>query len=291
MSELTLVTPGTAPWRDLDARATDGTTVIRRRARHGSTVSWRLLSRRTAQLASALHAAGVRRGDRVAVLARTGPTRTAVAYACWRLGAVVVAVADDASRREQARALDIARPVAVVGDRAALLLTRRLPSVRLRVGTERLPLLDAPVLGSRLHVADLVARHLLVSLPAAPDPDDEAALLFARPEPGEDPVGVFYTQRELGHVGAVVVEQLLRGTQDGREPGRVLPAVLGRTLPVGSTRRGSVPVAASLVAPGFPTRRRAADTRALSAWAREVRARDLDATRALTPAAAPVRAA
>jgi hypothetical protein len=132
--------------------------------RRSAPVSDRLLARRVLQIASGLHAAGLRTGDRVLIAQAPGPTRTSVAAACRRLGAEVVLVDP---RRAGRRALRSARPDALVGGAPVLLRAWRLPGVRLRLATSRLPVIDR-ALGVRLHLADVVTRHLLLALPPEP---------------------------------------------------------------------------------------------------------------------------
>ncbi|WP_448630868.1 AMP-binding protein [Cellulomonas soli] len=129
-----------AVWTDLDpdTDAPAGAAHLDR-ARHPAAISWTVLARRALQIASGLHAAGVRRGDRVSVILPPGPERTAVAYACWRLGAVVVATAPELTLRQEVQAHAAARPQVVVADSRGLLLTRALRSPRLRIATDRVP--------------------------------------------------------------------------------------------------------------------------------------------------------
>ncbi|HEY0217274.1 MAG TPA: AMP-binding protein [Cellulomonas sp.] len=192
------------------------TLTLRTRTVAGSTVragrpavSDRLLARRALQIASGLHSAGVRGGDRVALLVPDGPARAATAAACWRIGALVVLVDPVLTPAERTAALREARPDVLVGGSVALLRTRGMRGVRLRVATSRLPLVDR-ALGRRLHVADVVTRHLLLSLPPVPDLDDEAALVFSRDEVDGGPhgdtsgdvVGVYSTHRDLARLRA-----------------------------------------------------------------------------------------
>ncbi len=229
---VTASSPPTAPapvWRDLEARALDGSTAIHRGGAPGAPgVSWCLLARRTLQVAAALHAAGVRGGHRVSLLVEPGPARTAVTYACWRVGAVVVVADPTMPRRDRLRAHEAARPDVVVADGRGLLLTRGLRTPFLRLATRRTPLSDL-ALGVDLHLADLVTRHLLLALPGAPDVRADAALVFAGPGTDHPPQGVLFTQTELAR---------LRAT--------------GRPTPGSQDQLRSVHLAAALVVPAAP---------------------------------------
>jgi hypothetical protein len=160
---------------------------------HGTTVA------PDVRLAAALHAAGVRAGHRISLLLEPGPVRGAVVAAAFRLGAVVVAASPALGERAAADAHAAAEPDVVVADRRGLRVARRLRTPFLRVATERRRL---AVSGS-VPVQDLVGRHLLVALPAAPDPQGDAALLFAASDtPCEGPLGVHWTRADLADLAA-----------------------------------------------------------------------------------------
>ncbi|MEU5695827.1 AMP-binding protein [Actinosynnema sp. NPDC020468] len=85
------------------------------------------LEARVRSRAAGLHAAGVRAGDRVAVLAHNGAEVVEVVLACWRSGLVVVPVNPQLTPGELAAVLADARPRAVVTDRDAVDGHRVLP--------------------------------------------------------------------------------------------------------------------------------------------------------------------
>jgi hypothetical protein len=172
--------------------------------------------------------------------------RTATLYAVWRLGGIVVAASDTLNRRERLTATASARPVAVIGDRCSLAATRQLASVHLRLATEPLSPLDMLTTGTRLHVAALVARRPHVILPSLPAPDDDAALLFARPTAAAEPVGVYYTQADLAGIHATVHQVAVPEPH----PARPADSLAQQTL--APPRAGSAGLAAALVLPGFP---------------------------------------
>ncbi len=88
-------------------------------AEHGDRISYREWNRRAERAARALHAAGIRRGDRVAVLAESSVDVLDVLFACGKLGAVFLPLNWRLTDRELERVLGHARPRALVADRAA----------------------------------------------------------------------------------------------------------------------------------------------------------------------------
>ncbi|WP_343912233.1 alpha/beta fold hydrolase [Ornithinicoccus hortensis] len=165
---------------------------------HGRTITFGALAERVAAVAAALHARGVREGDRVAVLVPPGIDLTTLVYAVWRLGGVIVVADAGLGLRRLGGALRGAGPDHVVGIGKALLLARgtRVPGQRIRFDTAD---------------ADTLALEG-AALPPAPEPaaDAEAdgAILFTSGATGP-PKGVIYTR---GRLEAQVA--LLRDTFD-----------------------------------------------------------------------------
>jgi AMP-binding enzyme len=88
-------------WQGLDGLRGNHAVALQYDTRLGMppTIRLDLLAPRALQIASGLHSAGVRRGELVSLLLPPGPARTAVAYACWRIGAVVVATSTELTLR------------------------------------------------------------------------------------------------------------------------------------------------------------------------------------------------
>lgn len=217
------------------------------------TTSQDLLALQALEIASGLHSAGVRRGELVSLLLPPGPARTAVAYACWRIGAVVVATSTELTLRECEQAHRKARPGVIIANGPGLALTRAARSPWLRLAVGRLPVLNRAVLGVSDNLADLVAHHPHVTLPPPPAPDDSAAVLFAR-DGNHQPVGVYYTVAELSQVRDIVVEFLTARPRD-----KARTDDHWRQPPLRSHLRTETAwVAASLIVPDcFPARQRA----------------------------------
>ncbi|MGA8047367.1 MAG: alpha/beta fold hydrolase, partial [Dermatophilaceae bacterium] len=74
-------------WTALERRAQDPSPVM---SVAGSVVSWQSMAARVTELAAGMAAAGIRPGDRVGLLIEPSADLTAVVYAAWRAGAVVV---------------------------------------------------------------------------------------------------------------------------------------------------------------------------------------------------------
>ena len=208
---------------------------------------------RALRIAGALHSAGVCRGELVSLLLPPGPARTAVAYACWRIGAVVVATSTELTLREREQAHRQARPGVIIATWPGLALTRAARSPWLRLAVGRHSVLNRAVLGVGDNLADLVAHHPHVALPPPPASDDGAAVLFARDD-NHQAVGVFYTIGELSQVRDTVAEFLTARPRDrARTDDRMHPPP-----PRSHLRTETAWVAASLIVPDcFPSRLRA----------------------------------
>jgi fatty-acyl-CoA synthase len=166
----------------------------------GERLSYGALAARADELARAFLAAGVRRGDRVAVLLPNRPEWLITTFAASKIGAVTVGVSTFSAAREIAWTMEHCRPAAVVtmegfrgrGYLDALHaccpeLARSSPGA---LRSERLPELRAVVcVGERRHdgvarFADFMARAAEVSgaglaaAQAAVDPEDVAYVLY-----------------------------------------------------------------------------------------------------------------
>ncbi|WP_394685259.1 alpha/beta fold hydrolase [uncultured Microbacterium sp.] len=187
-------------WDALDARRDDdGTAVIDMTTeRDGAplSVSWRRLSARVDELAAGLDAFGVRAGDRVSLLVQPGPTLTAALYACLRIGAVVVVADRGLGIRGLSRAVRGAVPDVVIGEVAGLAAARALGWPGRRISAAALPSVTSRALGVEASLSDLARAGRGRSVPAAPGPDADAAVLFTSGSTGPAK-GVVYTHAQL----------------------------------------------------------------------------------------------
>ncbi|KRD36368.1 hypothetical protein ASE27_12350 [Oerskovia sp. Root918] len=256
--------------RDLALRHGDRRPAVRRsRSPHARevAVSWHLLSLRSLQLAARLRTLGVAAGDRVAVHLPTGPTRTAVVYACWHLGAVVVATTTGTTHRQRRTAYQLAQPRVVIADVTGLRAARGRPSVRARIAVGPLSAIGRAALQVAHRLADLPDAPRRAALPDAADPSADAAIVFTADADGQTR-GIFYTHGEMLRLRDTVADQLVAADAAGSDAGYVPGALLLRT-----TRRGTALTAATLLAPGMPDGDQPAtalERRLLQTWAREV---------------------
>ncbi len=119
-----------------DRAADESVAVVEMHEGQGRRSTFAELHTDVGRIAAGLAASGIRSGDRVALLVPPGLDLTAVLYACWRLGAVVVIVDAGLGAKGIGRALKSASPVALIGVPRALAAARALrwPGRRVAVG-------------------------------------------------------------------------------------------------------------------------------------------------------------
>ncbi|SFS11481.1 Acyl-CoA synthetase (AMP-forming)/AMP-acid ligase II [Agrococcus baldri] len=224
-------------WRPLESRAAtpataDATAVIDMatgRGRSPRRVTWRQLDARVRDIAAGLHAMGVRKGDRVSLLVKPGPTLTAVLYACLKIGAIVVVADAGLGVKGLTRAVRGSWPDLIIGERLGLAAARALGWPGTRISAERLPKAAALALGvtrSTRDVADLGAGQ---PLPAEPGPADDAAILFTSGSTGPAK-GVVYTHGQLSALRDVLGTHLGITADTGLVTGFAPFALLGPAL-------------------------------------------------------------
>lgn len=122
-------------WAQLDAHGHDDRPAVVEVG--GASISWAQLHGRVHDLARGLVGAGVRPGDRVALLVPPSIDLTVAVYAVWRAGAVIVVADKGLGVRAMGAALRSASVDHVIGSRAGLLAARavRLPGTRFSTAT------------------------------------------------------------------------------------------------------------------------------------------------------------
>ena len=171
--------------------------VARGRGDRRGSVSWAQLARRVADLAAGLAAAGVRPGDRVALLLEPSADLTAAVYATWRAGAVIVVADKGLGFRGMRRALRGAAPDHVLGSTAGLAAARLMGLPGRRIGAGRATARPRRLLGADDDLASLEILGRSSSAPAEVLPDSDCAVVFTSGATGPAK-GVVYTQRQVG---------------------------------------------------------------------------------------------
>ncbi len=203
--------PAPPLWQGLLDRAGDAETAIAELGDGAAApISFADLERRIADLAVGLDRAGVRPGQRVALLVRPGIELTVAVYACWRLGAAIVVADAGLGLRNLGRALRSADPDHLIAVPAGLAAAAalRVPGARILAGS--LP----TVVRRRLRVTHSLTElgaigatrgHGAASFPSSgssqhddqlPASEDEAAVLFTSGATGPAK-GVVYRHRQL----------------------------------------------------------------------------------------------
>ncbi|NQS72285.1 MAG: AMP-binding protein [Desulfobulbaceae bacterium] len=149
--------------------------------------SFHTLAARSLQLAGALHAGGLRRGERVMLMVRPSLDFVALTFALLHMGAVLILIDPGMGYRNLKRCIRAVEPEALIGVGRAIIFSRLFPTV-------------FATLKKRIHVGGwLPGSVALDRLPqAAPPPaftagqDDLAAVIFTTGSTGP-PKGVHYT--------------------------------------------------------------------------------------------------
>ena len=177
-------------WAALEERSSDEDAAFVDAA-NGRRTSFAEMHARVMAIAAGLREVGLRPGDRVALLVPPSADLVASVYAVWRAGGVTVVADRGLGLRGLGRAVRGSRVTWVIGPPKALAAARVLrwaPGARtIAVGSRR-------VLGAVSTLDQLASATAVV--PAAPVPDDLAAVLFTSGATGPAK-GVRYRHRQL----------------------------------------------------------------------------------------------
>ncbi len=188
-------TPAYEPlWSRLHARSQDWSPAFVETG--GTSYSWSWLSQRVDDLAAGLVGAGLRPGDRVAMLVPPSAALTAAVYAVWRAGGVIVVADRGLGLAGMRRALRSASVDHVIGNDAALVAAGAMGLPGSRIATDR-PRRGVGRLARVDHlVDDLVDSGGTLPAPPEPGPDDECAVVFTSGATGPAK-GVVYRHRQI----------------------------------------------------------------------------------------------
>jgi len=165
--------------------------------------------------AAALHAEGVRRGDRVMLMVRPSMAFVGLTFALLQLGAVVILIDPGMGYRNLLRCIGSVRPDILVGIPQAIAFSRLFPgpfaTVRKRVVVGRAWWLPGRGLEPRRGQADTPPRHQAAE-------SDPAAIIFTTGSTGP-PKGVTYTH-SIFHAQLDLIREYYRiGPGDVDQPG------------------------------------------------------------------------
>ena len=145
------------------------------------------LAGRSQQLAGALHAAGLRRGERVMLMLRPSLDFVALTFALFHLGAVIILIDPGMGYRNLLRCIRAVQPETLIGAGRAILFSRLFPSTFHSL-KKRIAISGRMPGSTRLKALPRAAAPPALSAKA----DDLAAIIFTTGSTGP-PKGVHYT--------------------------------------------------------------------------------------------------
>lgn len=191
---------------------------------------------RVAAMSRRLAAAGAGPEVKVAIVADRASSRAVAAWACWSIGALVVATDPGLHEGRRVTAFRAGEPDILVADSRGLIQTRGLHTPGLRIAlTDRAESISVGLLGAHVRLCDIsTPRHSRRGPAHRPCPDADTALLFGTARTVR---GVYYTFSDLASLGRHIL-----GAGDDHRWGAA------------DARLGTASAASSLLLPGLTER-------------------------------------
>lgn len=176
----TAADPGAPLWDAIYRRRNDDVIAVGEMddAEMTRSVTFTELAKSVAETAAGLGAAGIGKGDRVALLVPPGIDLNVCLYACWRLGAVVVIADAGLGARGMTQALKSAAPSYLIGVRRAIVAARSLRWPGKRISVDPISPQTRTALGVWMTLDEVAALGADAPEPDAPDGDDVAMVVF-----------------------------------------------------------------------------------------------------------------
>ncbi len=162
----------------------------------GASISWAQLAGRVRDTAAGLAAAGVRPGDRVALLVQPSIELTVALYSVWAAGAAIVVADKGLGLRGLGRALRGARIDHLIAGTEGLLAAGPLRLPGTRIAIDDVPAVVRRATGVRHTLPDIAGRGAGLPDVQGPSPDRLAAVVFTSGATGPAK-GVRYRHRQL----------------------------------------------------------------------------------------------
>ena len=162
----------------------------------GDVINFADLSRKVQWLAAGMLSAGIRPGQRVAVMITPGIDLALAVYACWRAGAALVLVDSGLGRKGMQQALHSAKPAWLIGIDKALIAAKLLGWPGQRIALKPAEGARKKFLGIQTDLESLIGFGKDQPVPAWPEPDTIAAVAFTSGSTGPSK-GVVYQHRQI----------------------------------------------------------------------------------------------